>query len=107
MKALYYTIILSIIVSANTQLKVDSMTPLRSYNHKPTIKLQKQRQLRSLAKIKKDEAEEMAAVLCDQNVTSYKLTHRGQLLFHRIYTKDCKVEINALDGSIISKIVSK
>ena len=104
MKALFYIIIFSIIVSANTQLKVDSMTPLRSYNHKLTVKLQKQRQLRSLAKVKQDEAEKMAADLCDQKVRSYKLTHRGQLLFHRIYTDDCKVEINALDGSIISKI---
>lgn len=107
MKALFCTIILSVIASANTQLKVDSMIPLRTYNHKPTVKLQKQRQLRSLARIKKDEVEEMAASLCDQNVTSYKLTHRGQLLFYRIYTEDCKVEINALDGAIISKVVSK
>lgn len=104
MKALFYTIIFSIIVSANAQLKVDSMTPLRSYNHKPTVKLQKQRQLRSLANVKQDEAKEIAAALCDQKVRSYKLTHRGQLLFYRIYTEDCKVEINALDGSIISKV---
>ncbi len=104
MKVLIYTIIFSIISSANTQLKVDSMIPLRSYNYKPTAKLQKQRQLRSLANVKQDEAKEIAAALCDQNVTSYKLTHRGQLLFYRIYTDDCKVEINALDGSIISKI---
>ncbi len=104
MKALFYTIIFSIIGSANAQLKVDSMIPLRSYNHKPTVKLQKQRQLRSLSNVKQDEAKEIAAALCDQKVRSYKLTHRGQLLFYRIYTENCKVEINALDGSIISKI---
>ncbi len=107
MKALLYTIILSVIVSANPQPKVDSMTPLRGYNHKTIIKLQKKRQLRSLANIKRDEAKAIAATLCDQNVTSYKLTHRGQLLFYRIYADNCKVEINALNGAIISKAVSK
>jgi len=107
MKALICTIILSVIASADTQLKVDSMTPLRSYNHKLTVKLQKQRQLRSLANVKKDEAKEIAAVLCDRDATSYKLTHRGQLLFYRIYADNCKVEINALNGAIISKAVSK
>jgi len=105
MKTLLFTLLFSLIASANTQLKVSSMTPLRTYNHKPTIKLQKKRQLRSLARIKENEAREIAISLCTQNVTSSKLTHRGQLLYYRIYTENCKIEINALDGAIISKVL--
>jgi len=78
MKALLFTLLFTLISSANTQLKVDSMTPLHTYNHKPSAKL--------------------------KNVKSYKLTHKRQLLFYRIYTQNCKIEINALDGAIISKV---
>lgn len=81
------------------------MTPLRTYNHKPTIKLQKKRQLRSLARIKENEAREIALSHCVENVTSSKLKHRGQLLYYRIYTENCKIEINALDGAIVSKVL--
>lgn len=105
MKALLFTILFSVIASANIQLKVSNMTPLRTYNHKPTVKLQKKRQLRSLAKIKENEAREIAVSLCVKNVTSSRLKHRGQLLYYRIYTENCKIEINALNGAIISKVL--
>jgi uncharacterized membrane protein YkoI len=105
MKTLLFTILFSVIVSASTQQKVSGMTPLRTYNHKPTVKLQKKWQLQSLAKIKENEAQEIAASLCAQNVTSSKLKHRGQLLYYRIYTENCKIEINALDGAIVSKAI--
>ena len=105
MKALLFTILFSLVSSASTQLKVDSISPLHTYNHKPSIKLKKQREFRSLANIKKTEAIEIAVTVCDQDVQSYKLTHKRQLLFYRIYTKSCKIEINALDGAIISKVI--
>lgn len=105
MKTLLFILLLSLISTANTQLKVDITTPLRTYNHKPSIKLKKQRELRSLAKIKRNEASKIAVSLCDQDVKSYKLTHRGQLLLYRVYTNNFKIEINALDGAIISKVL--
>lgn len=103
MKILATILLCLVIGSASTQIKVDSMTPLHTYNHKLSIKLKKQGKLRSLAKVKQKEAANIAVSVCNQNVISYRLTHKGQLLFYRMYTKDCKVEINALDGAIISK----
>ena len=105
MKALLYIIVFSIMGSANTQLMVDSTIALRTYNHKLSLKLKKQRQLRQLAKIKHEEARKMAASHCKEDVISHRLTHKGQLLFYRSYTENCEIEINALDGAIISKIL--
>ena len=105
MKTLLFTILFSLVSTASIQVKVDSMTPLHTYNHKPSIKLKKQREFRTLAKIKKNEAVEIATSSCNQDVQSYKLTHKRQLLFYRMYTKSCKIEINALDGAIISKVI--
>ena len=107
MKSLLYIIVFSVIGAANTQLMVDNTIPLHTYNHKLSLKLKKQRELRQLTKIKYEEAREMAALYCKENVISQKLTHKGQLLFYRSHTKNCKVEINALDGALISKVLSK
>ena len=105
MKALLYIIVFSVIGSASTQLMVDSTIQLHTYNHKLSLKLKKQRQLRQLAKITKEEARKMAASYCKEDVISHRLTHKGQLLFYRSYTENCEIEINALDGAIISKIL--
>ena len=105
MKALLYIIVFSIMGSANTQLMVDSTKQLRTYNHKLSLKLKKQRQLRQLAKITKEEARKIATAYCKEDVISHRLRHKGQLLFYRSYTENCEIEINALDGAIISKIL--
>jgi hypothetical protein len=86
---------------------VDSTIQLHTYNHKFSLKLKKQRQLRQLAKITNEEARKMAALYCTEDVISHRLTHKGQLLFYRSYTKNCEIEINALDGIIISKTLLK
>ena len=107
MKALLYTIVFSVIGAANTQLMVDNTIQLRTYNHKLSLKLKKQRALRQLAKIKYEEARKIAFSYCKEDIISHRLRHKGQLLFYRSYTENCKVEINALDGALISKVLSK
>ena len=105
MKALLYIIVFSIMGSANTQIMVDDTIQLRTYNHKLSLKLKKQSLLRQLTKITKEEARKMAASYCKEDVISHRLTHKGQLLFYRSYTENCEIDINALDGTIISKIL--
>ena len=105
MKALLYIIVFSVIGSANTQLMVDNSVQLHTYNHKLSLKLKKKSKLKQLANIKYKEAKKMAAAYCKEDIISHRLTHKGQLLFYRSYTENCEVEINALDGSIISKIL--
>lgn len=105
MKTLLFTILFSLLSSASTQVKVDAITPLHTYNHKPSIQLKKQRNLRALANIKKKDTINIVFNSCNQDIQSSKLTHRGQLLLYRIYTESCRIEINALDGAIISKVL--
>jgi len=69
------------------------------------MKLKKQREFRSLAKVKENEAMEIAVSGCNEEIKIHKLTHKRQLLFYRVFTQNCKIEINALDGSIISKVL--
>ena len=107
MKILLGVILFSLLGLADSQqLKVDSSTPLQIYNHRPNVQLQHQQKLRRLSNIKPEAAKQIARKACNAQEISYlKLKHRGQLLFYRITTKYCAVEINALDGAVISKTV--
>ncbi len=107
MKIVLCTIILSVLSVGNEQVKVDSSTQLRSYNHRPSLVMEKETQLRKLAKISKKEVEKIANDICNEEVKSVSLTHKGQVLFYSVYTQSCKLEINALDAAIISKIIRK
>ena len=108
MKILLGVALFSLLGLADSQqLKVDSSTSLRIYNHRPNIQLQHQQKLRRLSKIKPDAAKQIARKACNAKEISYlKLKYKGQLLFYRITTKHCVVEINALDGAVISKTVN-
>ena len=71
MKALFLTLSFSLIGMANTQLEVDRLTRLHTYNHKPSIKLKQQRKLRALANIKEKEAIKTAQSMCNLCVDNF------------------------------------
>ena len=90
------------------QLKVDNSIQLRSFNHRPSVRLQHRQKLRQLTKIGPKEAEGIAQKACDaEKIRSNRLTHKGQLLYYRIETDRCTVTINALDGAVISSTLEQ
>jgi uncharacterized membrane protein YkoI len=109
MKVPLWTVVATLVVTAQSdQLKVDSGTPLQFYNHRSTVKLQYRQKLRRLTEIDADKAKEIALRECRaKTVHSETLTHRGQLLYYDIVTDRCRIEINALDGKVISKQTPK
>jgi hypothetical protein len=86
---------------------VDNSIQLQNYNHKPSVKLQHKLKLKRLAKISSTEAKEITSKICNEPVVYQKLSHKGQLLFYLNITKHCAVKVNALDGTIISKVIKK
>ena len=105
MKMLLFTLLFSLVGYANVQTTLSKHTQLHTYNHKPSIKLKKERELRALAKISKNDAKKITSSVCHEKVIALKLRHKKQLLYYRTYTDHCKLEINALDGMIISKVI--
>jgi hypothetical protein len=105
MKVLLFILLFSLVGFANTKTQIKTDKILHSYNHKPSIKLKQQRELRALAKISKNDAKKITASVCHEKINVLTLTHKKQLLYYRIYTDHCKLEINALDGMIISKVI--
>ena len=90
-------------ISKDKQALVESGIQLKNYNHRPSVKMQHTLKLKRLAKITMQEAKNISAALCNEDIVYQRLSHRGQLLYYINKTKHCTVEINALDGNIISK----
>jgi len=76
---------------------------LPNYNHSPLGKIRYQRTLQKEAKVDKKEAIEIAQKSCNQKPNFIKIRYHNSLLFYKIKTKSCYLEINAIDGSIIKK----
>lgn len=95
-------------MAAAEQLKVESSIPLTIYNHRPSVQLHHRQKLQRLCQTEPEEAERIAMKVCHaRKIRSRKLKHKGQLLFYRIATEHCTIEINALDGAVISKTTDR
>jgi hypothetical protein len=87
-------------------LTAEEMSPIEhmsihTYNHRPSVKLAKKRNMHKLHKINEAEAKAIAEKICKEKISRLKLTHRGTLLYYIVKSKSCEVHINALDGTII------
>ncbi len=92
------------LVTNAEQIKVDNNIPLSTYNHAPIAQLHYHQKLRRLSKVTMAQAKKIARKECkEQTIKSQKITHRGQLLYYKITTQYCSIEINALDSTVIKK----
>jgi len=108
MKTLVVILLFSTLCISNEKpALVDNSIKLQNYNHTPSVKQQHKLKLKRLAKISSIEAKKITIKICNEPVVYQKLTHKGQLLFYLNITKHCAIKINALDGTIISKVISK
>ena len=96
-------VICTIISLGKIQVTVDDSIPLPSYNHRISLKMKKESQMKRLVRITPESLEKIAQNSCKEKPLSKRLLHKGQLLFYRVYTEKCVVDINAIDGAVISK----
>jgi hypothetical protein len=93
----------AVISVAETQITVDDSIPLQSYNHRLSLKMKKESQMKQLVNITPQALDTIVQNTCGEKLQTKRLTHRRQLLFYRVYTEKCVLDINALDGKIIEK----
>jgi len=88
------------VLTAEEISPLDHMS-IHTYNHRPSVKLAKERKMHKLHKVNEAEAKVIAEKACKEKTSRLKLTHRGTLLYYVAKSKSCEVHINALDGTII------
>ncbi len=108
MKTLVAILLFSTLCMSNEKpALVDNSIQLKNYNNRPSVKLQHKQKLKRLAKVTSQEAKRITSKICNESVVYQKLTYRGQLLYYVNSTNNCTVKVNALDGTIISKVLKK
>ena len=76
---------------------------IHGYNNRPTVKIGKKQKMHRLHKVDEKEASQIAKENTKEEVKKLKLTHSGNILKYRVVTKSYVLEINALNGEILSK----
>ena len=74
---------------------------LHTYNNRPTLKNRGEKNAHKLHKIDEKQAMEIASNKCGTDEIKLKLTHSGLYLYYIATAKNCRLYINALDGTLI------
>ena len=102
----YFTLLLIplFVFAAEGTLTPMQHNSIHGYNHKPTVKMQKKRNMHKIHKVDEKEVTEIVKNITKEDIKKMKLTHVGRILFYKIQTQNYSIKINAMDGSIIEKI---
>jgi len=102
--------IISILI---TLLAAEKMFPsqhqsLHTYNYRPTLKKQAEKNAHKLHKIDEKKAREIAREHCGEDAIKLKLAHTELYLYYIATTKGCRLYIDALSGAILDpKTINK
>lgn len=72
-------------------------------NNRPFLKLKKKAIMQRLCKINKEQASTLVEGITGESSKFINLVHSSKYLIYKISTEHYKLEINAIDGSIIKK----
>ena len=76
---------------------------IHNYNKRPIVKMSKKNRMHKLHKVDEHAVATIVKAKTAEEVEDMKLLHSGSLLKYKIKTEHYLLEINALDGTIISK----
>lgn len=103
MKYLILLIAPVFVIASGTKLTISEYNSIHGYNHRPSVKLQKKNNMHKLHKIDEKTVKNIVQRETNEEVTRLKLFNRSKFLLYDTYTKNYRLEINAMDGSIINK----
>ena len=76
---------------------------IHNYNNRPIVKMNKNQKMHRLHKVNEKEVAKITQDVTGEEFSDMKLLHSGNILKYYIKTKNYTLEVNALDGKIISK----
>lgn len=100
---LFILLLLSYTFASSQVLSISDQQLLKTYNQRPSLKHTVDRRMNQLSKISKDEAVNIAKPFCKTDESKLKLMHKEGFLFYIVSSDSCRLSINALDGSLLSK----
>ncbi|WP_353662347.1 PepSY domain-containing protein [Hydrogenimonas sp. SS33] len=93
-----------IVAAAGENITPQEHNRFHNSNHRPTIRLQKERTMQELVRIDRSQARKIAREKCpDAGIEKIELRHRNRLIYWQVTTPACRLKIDAVSGSIIEK----
>ena len=105
MQYLWITILLTTHISAETMSPLEHKS-LHTYNKRLTLQQTSNNRAHKLHKIDEKEAYRIAKKICKSKHIKLILTHHSLYLYYIASTDNCRILINALDGSIINPTIN-
>jgi uncharacterized membrane protein YkoI len=103
MKIIILTLIPLFALASSDSLNTTQYNSIHDYNNRPATNMQKRIKMHRLHKIDEEEAMKIAQKHTNEKVLKLRLTHKSNKLFYHIHTKSYELDINALNGEIITK----
>ena len=103
MKILKILAIPFMVFASGQTIPIRDHMSLHYTDNRPFLKLKKKTKMKKIAKIDKDQAENLTKKITGEISTAISLVHRGKYLVYRIYTEHYKISINAIDGTVIKQ----
>ena len=91
------------ILASSDTLSIQEHNSIHGHNYRPIIKIKERSNMHRLHKVNEKEAEQIVQKTTQEELLKLKLTHLGNKLIYRCYTKNYILVVNALNGNVISK----
>jgi uncharacterized membrane protein YkoI len=100
-------LIAPIFVFASQTITPMEQSSIHGYNKNPTLKMKTEQKKRNLSNYKDEEIRQIVKKETSEDVLKLKLTQSGNYLVYKAITKSYRVQVNALDGTIMKKELKK
>ena len=89
-----------------------AMTPMEhssvhGYNKNPVLKTKTEQRMHKLHNVEENQAIEIVKKETAEDVEKIKLAHSGNFLIYKATTENYRVQVNALDGTVMKKELKK
>ena len=77
---------------------------LHNSSSRPSVELQKKQKMHKIHKIDEKQLAVLVQKETSEAIVSETLTHRGEILYYEVRTASYRLEINALDGTVLNRV---
>ena len=73
-------------------------------NPRPSAQFQAKQEMHRIHNIDEKQLAQLVQKETGEEMTNEKLTHRDRILYYEVRTENYRLEVNALDGTILSRV---
>lgn len=105
MKALFALITLVFTLYAQSaEMTAREYMSINTSNPRPSSQFQAKQEMHRIHKIDEKQLAQLVLKETGEEMSNEKLTHRYRTLYYEVRTENYRLEVNALDGTILKKV---